>query len=290
MGFICTLGDKVYHYSLGVSTITNVAFNLNDNTMEYTIEKWNKPSTDFSVYNTITGIKPDDIYKLEIGEYVVNKRNNKIGKIKNIHMYDEKILVVYNYNSSEYLSFDDARGLDKDEELEVNKMGFKVGDYVVHNTYGFGMITDKKEYPDKVTWARFEDPKIMDGRLSAERNVSENFLRIATSGELIDFRMRQRQNTPKEFLNSFYGLSARYNYDGIFEEMSKLDYRKLPKIDKVIFNDPATIIFWKDGTKTVVKCHDRDYFDKEKGFAMACLKKILGNCGHYYEEVKKWVE
>lgn len=63
---------------------------------------------------------------------------------------------------------------------------------------------------------------------------------------------------------------------------------KLPAIEKVIFNDPATIIIWKDGTKTVVKAHNEAY-DPEKGFAMAITKKALGNEGNYFETVKKWV-
>lgn len=48
-------------------------------------------------------------------------------------------------------------------------------------------------------------------------------------------------------------------------------------ITNVIFNDPATIVFWSDGTKTVVKCCEDDIFDKEKGLAMAVLKKLSGN-------------
>lgn len=59
-------------------------------------------------------------------------------------------------------------------------------------------------------------------------------------------------------------------------------------IVNVIFNDPATIIIWADGTKTVVKCNGEDY-DKEKGFAMAIAKKALGNLGNYYETFKKWL-
>ena len=39
-------------------------------------------------------------------------------------------------------------------------------------------------------------------------------------------------------------------------------------IRNVIFNDPATIVIWADGTKTVVKA-DREPFDPEKGLAMA---------------------
>lgn len=59
------------------------------------------------------------------------------------------------------------------------------------------------------------------------------------------------------------------------------------KIKNVIFNDPATIVFWEDGSKTVVKA-DEEPFDKEKGLAMAIAKKIYGNKGNYYELFKKY--
>lgn len=62
----------------------------------------------------------------------------------------------------------------------------------------------------------------------------------------------------------------------------------LPEIKKVVFNDPATIVFWDDGTKTVVKADNEEY-DPEKGFALAITKKALGNKGNYYEVIKKWV-
>lgn len=62
-----------------------------------------------------------------------------------------------------------------------------------------------------------------------------------------------------------------------------------PSIKKVIFNDPATIVFWEDGTKTVVKRGENDIFDPEKGIAMAIAKKALGNKGNYYNQIKKWL-
>lgn len=60
-------------------------------------------------------------------------------------------------------------------------------------------------------------------------------------------------------------------------------------IDNVIFNPPATIVFWPNGTKTVVKAQDGDIFDPEKGLAMAISKKALGNKGNYCNELKKWL-
>ena len=59
-------------------------------------------------------------------------------------------------------------------------------------------------------------------------------------------------------------------------------------IKKVKFNPPATIVFWTDNTKTVVKCQGEDY-DPEKGLAMCICKKVLGDKGNYYEVFKKWL-
>lgn len=64
------------------------------------------------------------------------------------------------------------------------------------------------------------------------------------------------------------------------------DIRRL--IKKVKFNPPATIVFWTDNTKTVVKCKGEDY-DHEKGLAMCICKKVLGDKGNYYEVFKKWL-
>lgn len=62
------------------------------------------------------------------------------------------------------------------------------------------------------------------------------------------------------------------------------------RIKKVIFNDPATIVFWSDGSKTVVKCQENDKYDKMTGLAMAISKKAFGNKGRYYDIFKKWCE
>lgn len=47
-------------------------------------------------------------------------------------------------------------------------------------------------------------------------------------------------------------------------------------IDKVIFNPPATIVFWKDGTKTVVKCKEGEEFSEWAGIALCLAKKMYG--------------
>ena len=54
---------------------------------------------------------------------------------------------------------------------------------------------------------------------------------------------------------------------------------------RVIFNPPATIVEWEDGTKTVVKCHD-DAFSEEFGFAMAVMRKIYGSRKEFMAQFK----
>lgn len=61
-------------------------------------------------------------------------------------------------------------------------------------------------------------------------------------------------------------------------------------IKDVIFAPPATIVYWSDGSKTVVKCSEKDVFDPEKGLAMAIAKRCGGNKDSYYKEIQNWVE
>ena len=79
-------------------------------------------------------------------------------------------------------------------------------------------------------------------------------------------------------------------YAALFAPIAPMKKRLDARIKNVIFNDPATIVFWSDGTKTVVKTQNNEKFDPEKGLAMAIAKKALGNKGNYFNEIKKWVE
>lgn len=66
--------------------------------------------------------------------------------------------------------------------------------------------------------------------------------------------------------------------------------RTVPAIKKVLFNYPATIVLWEDGSKTIVRSSNCEHsFDPEKGLAMAIAKKAFGNKGSYYNIFKKWI-
>lgn len=61
------------------------------------------------------------------------------------------------------------------------------------------------------------------------------------------------------------------------------------EIKNVYFNDPVTVVIWKDGTKTIVRCSENDFYDPEKGLAMAIVKKAYGNDNRFHKIFKKWL-
>ena len=73
------------------------------------------------------------------------------------------------------------------------------------------------------------------------------------------------------------------------EFYKKCSFVKNVEIKQVLYKNPATIVYWSDGSKTVVKCQREDTYDPEKGLAMAILKKMNGNTGCYYKLFKKWL-
>ena len=58
----------------------------------------------------------------------------------------------------------------------------------------------------------------------------------------------------------------------------KFDQAKLGMyIIKVLYNNPATIVFWSDGTKTISKVQKGDTYNKELGLTLCVLKKLVGS-------------
>ena len=95
---------------------------------------------------------------------------------------------------------------------------------------------------------------------------------ISTLNVLADCKFSYEIDTEKAdkiMLHSlFYPENSAYSVNYV---------KALPLIDKIIFNNPATIVFWCDGTKTVVKCMEGQEFNSYYGVACAIMKKYFGN-------------
>lgn len=92
--------------------------------------------------------------------------------------------------------------------------------------------------------------------------------------------------------NSTCNLSGKFNY---VEEMIPGnefydDHYLIGKtwIKKVLYNDPATVVFWSDGTKTVSKCVGGDVYNKEAGLTICILKKLIGT-QHVNDLFMDWI-
>lgn len=87
------------------------------------------------------------------------------------------------------------------------------------------------------------------------------------------------QNEFLEELNSIFQQAASIH-------TSKPDFVSPAfRAEQVIFHPPATIVYWADGNKTVVRC-DNDEFSEEFGFAMACVRKLYGSRNNFKAQFK----
>lgn len=102
--------------------------------------------------------------------------------------------------------------------------------------------------------------------------------------------------SPERCKSSFADTCERIRkFNEIWPPFKHIDIRELEKekhamsnntrtinfcVKNVIFNGPATVVIWGDGTKTVVKCKEGDSYSRWAGFAMCFAKKLYGKDFH----------
>lgn len=163
---------------------------------------------------------------------------------------------------------------------EVNKWGIHVDVvYDEHSEMAFVRVFT----PQKVSWsyARFRQFAI------TKRTLLDDCALVKTCNDIV------------EKTKKYYCLVYNKEETEMPIKYSQIDINKLfvaPITDviantinakKVIFNGPATIVMWKDGSKTVVKAQYGETVDYEKGLAMAIVKYVMGNKGNYYTKFSK---
>lgn len=60
--------------------------------------------------------------------------------------------------------------------------------------------------------------------------------------------------------------------------------------NRILKSGPATIVFWKDGTKTVVKPEADTILDDYAAFTAAVAKKIYGSNSHIKKIIETYTE
>lgn len=172
------------------------------------------------------------------------------------------------------------------------KTNFRVGDrvkinpkkscnqkvYVIHNI--FGSLT---EYPE--TALLREEGDISGG-------FSGGIIKSLEALELVepDAGICEKEELRKEILSNMKLPRdiADYCVNDVLMTMKAAKNKNFYSLNvsKIIFNPPATIVFWEDGTKTVVKCSAEDEFSEYYGLLAALGKKVYEN----NNQIKKLID
>lgn len=108
---------------------------------------------------------------------------------------------------------------------------------------------------------------------------------VFTDGTIISWDTMYNRNSPISF-KQLRTKSLKYGINDVYG--AKTATRFTPK--KVIFNDPATIVIWNDGTKTIVKRREGEIDDKEKAVMYCILKKMCGSKSNMDKYLKTFLE
>lgn len=99
-------------------------------------------------------------------------------------------------------------------------------------------------------------------------------------------------NDGREVLQKWLSDCAGYSAVGLRSNQATAKYKmiSIPIPTKIIYNGPATIVFWVDGTKTIVKKSKKEKDNKYNAFCAALAKKIYGSNSNVNRIVKSGIE
>lgn len=164
--------------------------------------------------------------------------------------------------------------MDKQATFVLNREMYRLFRSVVRKgSYWDGIYIKEDLTPEYLPWNKDEKPK---GRILLEYREPV----------YIPFELTERRNAmpPKD------GNTRTFYFDNIpFVFSPEHGFQRVPHIDHVIFNGPATIVFWKDGTKTVVKHDGKGRKDKRQAILYAFIRKIYGE-GKPYNNILNEIE
>lgn len=238
---------------------------------------------------------------------------------------EKQVIIVMVMSEEGYMKYETFKACDIekiDEERDTKEMtSYKVGDIVYNSLFNECMIIDISKlkigyvevviltgiYRGQTTTLSIDYIKPDDGKFvisiddyNEMANTIENLKKekAEIQEKLYNAYFDNRNNNLRDEIEKLreenYTLkdqivSSKIRKDINANALYYFGYQ-LPEVKSVLYHKPATIIFWKDGTKTVVKAQKKEKYDNEKGFVMAYLKKILGNEGNYYEKIKRWTD
>ena len=103
-----------------------------------------------------------------------------------------------------------------------------------------------------------------------------------------------------EYNNYVIVLNTDCEHSAFMGDLREITYARLIQapnkpngnIENIWINEAkgTTVIKWKDGTKTKVRCQNDEEFDAEKGIALCFMKKAFDNRACFNDVFKKYIE
>ena len=90
------------------------------------------------------------------------------------------------------------------------------------------------------------------------------------------FELANSSSTHPVNLSQFYDPATIENFQGVNCKCSIKFSNEVVEPQKIIYSGNRTIVFWNDGTKTIVKVAKGQEFDEYLGFIAAYAKKMFG--------------
>lgn len=147
----------------------------------------------------------------------------------------------------------------------------------------------------KNPWESFE----MSGSIKMSRSIIDKLLGKDTDGDIMEksymdyeydrHMVKEDRWLCDHLVNDSFRKPLLDQYKKGLIEGREIVWKGI-SVDRIIFNDPATIVFWKDGTKTVVKCQKGQTFNPYFGFCAAIAKKLYGNNSRLNRIVETYLE
>lgn len=113
-------------------------------------------------------------------------------------------------------------------------------------------------------------------QVTSARKDRENAGKNMTLNELGKYITNEhtRNFVNREWFAGINGIrcETKVDYNGISRRNNMMRYG----VKEIIYHDAATIVYWTDGTKTVVKCSETDEYSEYAGFVAAVAKKMYG--------------
>lgn len=119
------------------------------------------------------------------------------------------------------------------------------------------------------------------------REMSDMSLERGGQLSMPEFTLEVYPKTPEvaqtlfKYMQKGTKLNMSIEHRGLFLEKD-LNVAKTSKLEprRIVHSGPATIVFWNDKTKTVVKCSENDIYDEYEAFCAALAIKMFGSNSH----------